>query len=157
MIKMTGRLRSLGEMLMHIFYICLIAFIFHAPTIDSKSKPSSTSTSSLTRRRILSELHEILAENISLSQPFNASDKLDCGIRLSPVKGNMLEWHFSFTGSEASVYEGGIYHGAILLDRSYPNKAPIIQMLSPSGRWEVGKPICLSGKRLPYVSSCLCQ
>eukprot|EP00600_Ochromonadales_sp_CCMP1393_P005853 CAMPEP_0174961698 /NCGR_PEP_ID=MMETSP0004_2-20121128/4385_1 /TAXON_ID=420556 /ORGANISM="Ochromonas sp., Strain CCMP1393" /LENGTH=264 /DNA_ID=CAMNT_0016210173 /DNA_START=150 /DNA_END=944 /DNA_ORIENTATION=+ len=56
----------------------------------------------------------------------------------------MLEWHFSFTGVEGTPYEGGVYHGRIKLHREYPQKAPAISMMTPSGRWVVNQDICLS-------------
>lgn len=100
---------------------------------------------SLALKRIISELKDITNAKLSLDVPFlDSSD--ECGIRLSPLTSNLLEWHFSFTGVAGSPYDGGIYHGRILLHPDYPRKAPMISMLSPSGRWEIGKEICLSGK-----------
>ena len=64
--------------------------------------------------------------------------------RAEPLPDNIFEWHFSFRGPPSSVYEGGIYHGKILLPLEYPYKPPTIIMLSPTGRWEEGKKICLS-------------
>lgn len=61
------------------------------------------------------------------------------------MKRNPLEWHFSFTGMENSPFEGGVYHGRIVLDKKYPKKAPSVSMLTPSGRWKVNTNICLSG------------
>lgn len=67
-------------------------------------------------------------------------------MRLSPLRNNLLEWHFSFTGIEGSSFDGGVYHGKIILDPKYPQKAPEICMLTPSGRWKIGEFICLSGE-----------
>lgn len=98
----------------------------------------------LTMKRILSELREIQGQGISFSSPFNTTND-ECGVRLWPVSKNLLEWHFSFTGINDSPYGGGIYHGRIRLDAEYPRKAPSILVMTPNGRWEVGKDICLSG------------
>jgi ubiquitin-protein ligase len=88
--------------------------------------------SSLTTKRILSEWKEANDQKLSLDVPFrNSPDEI--GIRLSPLKSNLLEWHFSFTGIKGSDYEDGIYHGVIHLDSEYPGKAPRIEMLSPVG------------------------
>lgn len=144
---------SQGAMSLPGVYLCILYLLSLSSCVISVSKASGSTISALTRRRILCELQEIRTDNISLAHPFNASDKHDSGIRLAPVRGNMLEWHFSFTGTEGSAYEEGLYHGAIILDQSYPNKAPIIQMLTPSGRWEVGKPICLSGTSLSCIDT----
>ena len=97
----------------------------------------------LTRKRILSELRELAAQELLLDVPFNET-KEECGVRLSPMSSNLLEWHFSFTGVQDSSFAGGIYHGRIRLHPEYPRKAPSISMLTPTGRWEVGKEICLS-------------
>jgi ubiquitin-protein ligase len=99
----------------------------------------------LGKTRILSEMRDIHRNKISTDQPFNLTND-EIGIRLSPMKGNMLEFHFSFTGIEGTPYNGGIYHGRILLHPDYPRKAPAISVLTPTGRWECGKDICLSGK-----------
>mmetsp|Transcript_22552 Transcript_22552/g.24660 ORF Transcript_22552/g.24660 Transcript_22552/m.24660 type:complete len:286 (-) Transcript_22552:171-1028(-) len=99
--------------------------------------------SSLTMKRILSEWKEVKDQQLSLDIPFQNTSK-ESGIRLSPLKNNLLEWHFSFTGMKGSDYEDGIYHGVIFLNPEYPRKAPRIAMITPSGRWAVGKDICLS-------------
>jgi len=101
------------------------------------------SSNSLRKKRITSEVRDIYRHMISMDTPFNTSAE-EIGIRLAPVKGNLLEFHFSFTGMEGSAYEGGIYHGRIRLHPEYPRKAPSICVLTPTGRWEVGKDICLS-------------
>lgn len=61
-----------------------------------------------------------------------------------PLPDNLFEWHFSFRGPPSSVYEGGIYHGKIILPLEYPLQPPTVMMLSPSGRFEENKKICLS-------------
>jgi hypothetical protein len=50
----------------------------------------------LGKTRILSEMRDIHRHKISTDQPFNLTND-EIGIRLSPMKGNMLEFHFSFT------------------------------------------------------------
>ena len=97
----------------------------------------------LTRKRIISELKELSIQRLLLDVAFNASLE-ECGVRLAPLSSNLLEWHFSFTGVQDSAYDGGVYHGRIRLHPEYPRKAPSISMLTPTGRWEVGKEICLS-------------
>lgn len=104
---------------------------------------SSPNKSSLSRKRILSELRDIKNQLITLDVPFNSSSD-EIGVRLSPMRTNLLEWHFSFTGIAGSPYSDGIYHGRIMLHPEYPRKAPSICMFTPTGRWEVGKDICLS-------------
>lgn len=62
----------------------------------------------------------------------------------APLEDNMLEWHFTIKGPDGTDFEGGIYHGRITLPPEYPMKPPSIIMLTPNGRFEVGKKICLS-------------
>ena len=98
---------------------------------------------SLAKRRILSEYRELKSLGLLMDVPFNTSSS-ECGIRLMPLKKNLLEWHFSMTGVEGSAYEGGVYHGRILLHPDYPRKAPSIRLFTPNGRWSINQDICLS-------------
>eukprot|EP01039_Chlorochromonas_danica_P004585 gene4585-5025_t len=95
-------------------------------------------------QRILSEWKEINHDGLSLNHPFRLNDTTECGVRLSPLRQNLLEWHFTFTGIEGSAFEGGLYHGRIRLHPEYPQKAPSISIMTPSGRWVPGMDICLS-------------
>jgi ubiquitin-conjugating enzyme E2 J1 len=47
-------------------------------------------------------------------------------------------------GPGDSEFEGGIYHGRIQLPSDYPFKPPSFMLLTPSGRFEIQKKICLS-------------
>mmetsp|Transcript_13559 Transcript_13559/g.18602 ORF Transcript_13559/g.18602 Transcript_13559/m.18602 type:complete len:318 (+) Transcript_13559:84-1037(+) len=62
----------------------------------------------------------------------------------APLEDNIFEWHFNIRGPSGSDYEGGIYHGRILLPSEYPMKPPNIVLLTPNGRFEIGTKICLS-------------
>jgi len=62
----------------------------------------------------------------------------------TPLEENLFEWHFTVRGPEDSDFQGGIYHGRILVPAEYPMKPPDIILLTPNGRFEVGKKICLS-------------
>ncbi|XP_046877482.1 ubiquitin-conjugating enzyme E2 J1 [Hypomesus transpacificus] len=61
-----------------------------------------------------------------------------------PLEDNLFEWHFSVRGPSDSDFDGGVYHGRIVLPPEYPMKPPSIILLTPNGRFEVGKKICLS-------------
>ena len=65
-------------------------------------------------------------------------------VRIGPLGKNLLQWHFSVMGPPNSEYEGGIYHGRVLLPKDYPASPPRIQVLTPSGRFITGEDICLS-------------
>uniref|UniRef100_A0A1I8FGD5 UBIQUITIN_CONJUGAT_2 domain-containing protein n=1 Tax=Macrostomum lignano TaxID=282301 RepID=A0A1I8FGD5_9PLAT len=55
-----------------------------------------------------------------------------------PLEDNLFEWHFTIRGP------GGVYHGRVLIPGDYPMKPPNIILLTPNGRFEINKKICLS-------------
>ncbi|KAL9647506.1 hypothetical protein ABK040_006866 [Willaertia magna] len=61
-----------------------------------------------------------------------------------PLEDNLFEWHFTIAGPKETAFEGGIYHGRIILPPEYPLKPPDIVLLTPNGRFETGTKICLS-------------
>ncbi|GAA5922467.1 hypothetical protein JCM3775_005739 [Rhodotorula graminis] len=61
-----------------------------------------------------------------------------------PLENDIFQWHFTLRGAEGSDYQGGVYHGKLVLPSDYPFKPPEVYMLTPSGRFEVNKKICLS-------------
>jgi len=62
----------------------------------------------------------------------------------APLEENLFEWHFTVRGPGDTDFQGGVYHGRILVPADYPMKPPDIIVLTPNGRFEVGKKICLS-------------
>jgi len=61
-----------------------------------------------------------------------------------PLSDNLFEWHFTVRGPSDTEFDGGVYHGRIILPPEYPMKPPNIIILTPNGRFETGKKICLS-------------
>jgi ubiquitin-conjugating enzyme E2 J1 len=62
-----------------------------------------------------------------------------------PLEDNLFEWHFTLKGPPApSPYDGGIYHGRIVLPPTYPLRPPSFRFLTATGRFEVNREICLS-------------
>jgi ubiquitin-conjugating enzyme E2 J2 len=62
-----------------------------------------------------------------------------------PCETDTLIWHYViFNLPKESPYYGGQYHGKLAFPREYPLKPPSIFMTTPSGRFEVGKRLCLS-------------
>lgn len=57
---------------------------------------------------------------------------------------DMLTWYFLLKGPVDTHYEGGLYIGKVMHSPEYPFKAPDFMMLTPSGRFEIGKKICLT-------------
>lgn len=63
----------------------------------------------------------------------------------APLETDLFEWHFTIRGPPApSAYENGLYHGRIVLPPAYPLKPPSFRFLTPSGRFEPNREICLS-------------
>jgi ubiquitin-conjugating enzyme E2 J1 len=62
----------------------------------------------------------------------------------APLESDLFEWHFTFRGPPTSVYSEGIYHGRIVLPPAYPLRPPSFRFLTPSGRFEANREICLS-------------
>lgn len=92
----------------------------------------SFNTKSPTIKRILREAAELSS---SPSPDYHAA----------PLETNLFEWHFTLRGPPApSPFAGGIYHGRIVLPPTYPLRPPSFRFLTPSGRFEVNREICLS-------------
>ncbi|KAK3051475.1 hypothetical protein LTR09_007498 [Extremus antarcticus] len=90
------------------------------------------STKSPTLKRILREAAELAS---SPSPDYHAA----------PLEQDLFEWHFTIAGPPApSPFAGGLYHGRINLPPAYPLKPPSFRFLTPSGRFEVNREICLS-------------
>jgi ubiquitin-protein ligase len=63
----------------------------------------------------------------------------------APDESNLYEWHFVIRGPTETEFEGGVYHGRIVLPDQYPKKAPDVYILTPNGRFHTtGDKICLS-------------
>lgn len=82
-------------------------------------------------KRILSEARELASDK---SQLYTAA----------PLEDDIFEWHFTLRGPQSTEFEGGLYHGRILLPSEYPMRPPNLLLLTPNGRWELGKKICLT-------------
>lgn len=58
---------------------------------------------------------------------------------------NLHDWHFTLAGPpHPTPYAGGLYHGRITFPPTYPLRPPSFRFLTPSGRFEVNREICLS-------------
>ncbi|KAJ5611026.1 hypothetical protein N7510_007745 [Penicillium lagena] len=59
-------------------------------------------------------------------------------------ESNLHDWHFTLAGPPApSPYASGLYHGRITFPAAYPLRPPSFRFLTPSGRFEVNREICL--------------
>ena len=98
---------------------------------------TTTMAPSPTIRRLLRETLELSPSSPSPPNPtFHAQPVSDT---------DLFEWHFTLIGPPApSPYSRGIYHGRITLPPTYPLKPPNFRFLTPSGRFETNREICLS-------------
>jgi len=64
-----------------------------------------------------------------------------------PSEDDMYLWHFTLRGPPDTEFDGGIYHGKILLPPEYPFKPPNIVFLTPNGRFQVGTKVRLDEER----------
>lgn len=65
-------------------------------------------------------------------------------ITVAPNEANILEMHYVIEGSPKTPYDGGIYHGKLMFPKEYPLKPPSVMMLTPSGRFQPNRRLCLS-------------
>ena len=61
-----------------------------------------------------------------------------------PFEDGMNIWYALFMGPYDSVYKGGQYICKIILSANYPFTPPDFIFLTPSGRFEINKKICLT-------------
>ncbi|KAE9373979.1 UBC-like protein, partial [Stipitochalara longipes BDJ] len=85
-----------------------------------------------TIKRILREASELSNSPSADYQAAPASD------------ADLFDWHFTIRGPPNSSFGKGIYHGRIVLPPTYPLRPPSFRFLTPSGRFEVNREICLS-------------
>lgn len=89
-----------------------------------------------TTKRLMKEAAELSPNSPTPSPHFHASPIDD---------SNLFEWHFTILGPPPpSSFANGIYHGRIVLPPTYPLRPPSFRFLTPSGRFEVNREICLS-------------
>ena len=68
-------------------------------------------------------------------------------------ENNKLIFYFLLKGDIKSSYEGGYYIGKILLPQDYPEKPGDFIMLTPNGRFDIDRKICLSNTGYHLESS----
>jgi ubiquitin-protein ligase len=68
-------------------------------------------------------------------------------------ENNKLIFYFLLKGDKDSSYKDGYYIGKILLPQDYPAKPGDFIMLTPNGRFEIDKKICLSNTGYHLESS----
>ncbi|CAD7935472.1 unnamed protein product [Amoebophrya sp. A25] len=101
-----------------------------ASSSSQKKQLTAEQESGQVNKRLLTEFRRILKNPIEY-------------IDARPLETNLLEWHFVISGVQ-DPYTGGKYHGILEFPPDFPMKPPSIKMLTPSGRFEINKRICLS-------------
>ncbi|CAD8058992.1 unnamed protein product [Paramecium primaurelia] len=88
-----------------------------------------------------------MAQQLSIQRLLREYDKLqklnNNQFICEPNPTNIFEWHFVIYNLTDS-FAGGYYHGILQMPPDYPLKPPTLKFITPSGRFEVGKPVCLS-------------
>ncbi|KNB43250.1 ubiquitin-conjugating enzyme E2 [Blastocystis sp. subtype 4] len=79
-----------------------------------------------------------------LARVENAYNCVDPYVWYRPVDKENQSWHFTVRGPKGSPFEGGVYHGRIVLPNNYPIGAPDFYFLTENGRYTINQKICLS-------------
>eukprot|EP01060_Flectonema_neradi_P035339 TRINITY_DN647_c1_g3_i1.p1 TRINITY_DN647_c1_g3~~TRINITY_DN647_c1_g3_i1.p1 ORF type:complete len:274 (+),score=41.40 TRINITY_DN647_c1_g3_i1:49-822(+) len=61
-----------------------------------------------------------------------------------PSKDSDFIWMFTMKGPDDGCYKDGVYHGKLILPNNYPYAPPDVMLITPNGRFECSKKICLS-------------
>jgi len=61
----------------------------------------------------------------------------------APLEDDLFQWHFTIRVPH-SEFDGGIYHGRILLPAEYPLRPPEVLLMTPNGRFALNQKICLT-------------
>ncbi len=106
------------------------------------TKSSSPSSSSSSSSQVYNKNHSAIKRLMSEIQELQRNPSPD--YTAQPLEDNLFEWHFTVRGPPDTAFQDGIYHGRIILPSDYPFKPPDIMLLTPNGRFETNKKICLS-------------
>ena len=90
------------------------------------------SYSPITVKRINGEIKQFLKNNTNEY------------IKIFPNPDNILEIYFKIKGMENSSFEEGEYLCKLVHHPQYPIKAPDYYVLTPNGRFEINRKICLT-------------
>ncbi|CAL2258724.1 unnamed protein product [Prunus armeniaca] len=62
----------------------------------------------------------------------NPSDDFKC----LALESNPRDWQFAIRGPNGTEFAGGIYHGQITIPEEYPEKPPVLSLLTENGRFK---------------------
>lgn len=63
---------------------------------------------------------------------------------LKPTESDILTWYFLIHGDSDTDYKNGCYMGVLYLPPDFPYSPPEVQMISPTGKFELRSPICMT-------------
>lgn len=75
-------------------------------------------------KRIMQEVKEI-------NQLMSETQDGTAQFAAEALESDIFEWQFAIRGPDGTDFEGGIYHGRILLPHDYPFRPPSFIMLTP--------------------------
>jgi ubiquitin-protein ligase len=65
-------------------------------------------------------------------------------VDIFPDESDIRTWYFLIRGPDDSDYKGGWYIGKLVLSENYPTTPVDFYMLTPNGRFDIEKKICLT-------------
>lgn len=78
-------------------------------------------------------------------QKYQAEPVEFCSVYVS--EDDLQKWYFLLefpNDKEYKPYNGGQFMGNLIFPKEYPWKAPDVTMMTPTGRYEINRPLCLS-------------
>lgn len=128
----------------NIFAMTTPKFSSKSPTIRRIRKwPAPKHTSHILEHHHLELSTPLLTWEI-VREAAEISNSPSADYTAEPLESDLFEWHFTLKGPPNSVYSNGIYHGRIVLPPTYPLRPPSFRFMTPSGRFEANREICLS-------------
>jgi len=73
----------------------------------------------------------------------------------NPLDDNLFEWHFTVQGPPGTDFEGGMYHGRIILPADYPMRPPNIILMTVLSHYTCIVFILTLEIIMCYVHSCI--
>uniref|UniRef100_A0A0G4HW07 UBC core domain-containing protein n=1 Tax=Chromera velia CCMP2878 TaxID=1169474 RepID=A0A0G4HW07_9ALVE len=66
-------------------------------------------------------------------------------VKVRPDPKSVFSWHYVLHDlPEDTPFSGGVYHGKLVFPENYPFAPPSIMMITPNGRFDINKRLCLS-------------
>ncbi len=91
----------------------------------------TTTLSHITKKRLMNEMKLLQKDPLEV-------------VDVYPDQDNMMIWYFLIKGPKDTHYENGAYIGKLLLSDNYPVTPVDFNMITPNGRFECDKKICLT-------------